>query len=84
MPKPANGRYRLTQVSPPPVPPQGPWVVRVTDGGMYCFPFFWENIPGTGTFTLAPGMGLECTGEGSYIATGPGGPITGTCEYLGV
>ncbi len=82
MGKPANGRYRLTQTSPPPAPGQGPWDVLVTDDGLRYGMFLLANIPGTGTFTLAPGVGIECTGEGTYIAVGPGGPFEGTCVKL--
>lgn len=82
MPKPANGRYRMTQTVPPPLPGEGPWDVRVTDTALLCWPFSY-SVASPGVYTLAPGIGVECLGNGRYIAVGPQGNREGTCEYLG-
>lgn len=79
---PVPGRYRLTQVTPP-VPGGYSCEVRVTPTGLYAGVWFWTYVPAIDAFTGAPGMGVECTGTGSYNATGPAGPVSGTCVFLG-
>ena len=78
---PANGRWRFTQTAPV-VPGGYSFDARVVPSGAYTGPVFWTSVNST-TFTLAPGIGWTCLGNGQYIATSPSGNTEGTCEYLG-
>ena len=79
---PTNGRYGLTQTTPPPVPGTGYCEVRVVPGGLYAGPWFWTYFPAQDVFSGMPGMGVECLGNGQYRATGPNGSTTGTCVLI--
>ena len=78
---PAPGRYRLTQTNPP-VPGGYSCDVRVTPSGLYAGPLFWPYSVSFDLFTLAPGVGVECVGDGTYNASGPNGQVSGTCVRL--
>jgi hypothetical protein len=78
--KPANGNYRLTQVTPP---GGGTCEVRVTDTSMLTPIGNWLYSPGMDLFTLGPTIAVECHGDGTYSAVNGPTNVTGTCVFLG-
>ena len=80
--QPANGTYRLTQTTPP-VPGGYSFDVRVDGMGMWCGLLRYSYYPGVDAYSAAPGLTCVCTGEGTYEATSPNGPVSGTCVFVG-
>ena len=77
MPKPADGRYRLTTTSPP----GASSIVEVSGMTMYTsFGPFQYSPPGD-LFFLGS-IGVECLGDGTFRAVWGTGNYTGTCVKL--
>lgn len=76
------GRYRMTQASPP-VPGGYSFDTKVMPGLAWCGMLFYTWYPEAGAFSAGPGLTIACSGDGTYEATGPNGPVTGTCVFVG-
>lgn len=81
MPAAPPGRYRCSQVTPP-VPGGYSFDVKVSSGGAWSGFLYYTYYPEQGVYSAGPGLTFECTGTGTYSASSPLGPVTGTCVPL--
>lgn len=77
MPKPADGRYRLTSTTPP----GAVCIVEVLGPTMLTSFGNFQYSPGQDIFYLG-GIGVECLGNGTFRAIWGSGTYTGTCESI--